>query len=437
MSESPIFAGASIRRVRKRERLTQASMAARLGISPSYLNLIERNQRAISARVMVELIDQFEFDPMSLREDPTIGGVDGLARRLDDPQFEGLPIDREEIVEFLSASPHIAAAFARLYDAGSISSQNLQDRPEEIVRSEIERWEGHFPDLDTAAEALSDEIRLSRGDLGAALAERLRERHQLTVRILPRDVLPTLSRRLDLHARQVQLSEMLPAEDRTFELAIQIALLEFRPLIEDFASGSRFEDEKLRAAFMEHLVHYFADAIVMPYGRFLRACEATNYDFDVLQKRFGVGFDHLANRLTTLQRVGQRGLPFFAAQLDRAGRFTQIRLGASGASFLHNQPHYPAWLIHRAFERPGEHVCQSIQIDTSGSKANHWFTLAKSITGTSTACAARTTVVLGLEARLAESVQASDRVSLAPQDATKLGALCTRCEQPECLSPIG
>ena len=82
MAEEALFAGPALRKVRKREGLTQAAMASRLAISPSYLNLIERNQRPVSARVVVQLIEQFDFDPRSLKEDSAIGGVDGLARRL-------------------------------------------------------------------------------------------------------------------------------------------------------------------------------------------------------------------------------------------------------------------------------------------------------------------------------------------------------------------
>ena len=81
-----------------------------------YLNLIERNQRPLSARVLVQVIERFDFDPRELREDEAIGGVDGLARRMADKRFTDLGIDREEVQEFLAAAPQAAAAFARLYD---------------------------------------------------------------------------------------------------------------------------------------------------------------------------------------------------------------------------------------------------------------------------------------------------------------------------------
>ena len=120
MADTNLLAGPALRRLRKREGLTQAGMAGILGISPSYLNLIERNQRPLSARVLVQVIERFDFDPRSLREDDAIGGLDGLVRRMADKRFADLGIDREEVQEFLAAAPQIAAAFARLARPGAL-----------------------------------------------------------------------------------------------------------------------------------------------------------------------------------------------------------------------------------------------------------------------------------------------------------------------------
>src|SRR5690606_29536226 len=177
MSDDAIFAGPALRRLRKREGLTQSAMAVQLAISPSYLNLIERNQRPLTARVMVQVVERFDFDPRSLRESETVGGIDGLARRLADQRFAGFSIDRDEIGEVLAMAPHFAAAFAQLYDTAGEGAAG--DDPLAESRREIERWRNHFADLDAAAEELADELRLSRADIGTALVERLRERHQI------------------------------------------------------------------------------------------------------------------------------------------------------------------------------------------------------------------------------------------------------------------
>ena len=431
MADDSVRAGPAIKRLRKRENLTQAAMAARLSISPSYLNLIERNQRPISARVVMALVEQFDFDPRSIREDEAIGGLDGLSRRFADERFADFDIDREELDEFLSTSPQVAAAFARLYDRAG-SAEDAHDDPLDASRREIERWRNHFADLDHAAEELADDMRLSRGDIGLALTDRLRERHQLSVRILPREVLPDSLSRLDLHARQVQLSEMLGPASRNFQLALKIAQLEKQDEIVSLAQGAQFEDEAARALFKRHLDGYFAAALLMPYGRFLRACEATGYDLPVLERRFSVSFEQLAHRLTTLQRVGQRGLPFFMIRLDRAGQFSKSFMGASTARFAAEDVSCPLWDAHRAFERGGELLTQYVSLDEAGEGQGGWLTMMRSVEGSGAPGEARFVVAVGVEAVLAADLAQARGVSLRPADAQAIGPGCARCYREGC-----
>lgn len=428
MEQQGVYAGPAMRRLRRKEGLTQAMMAGRLGISPSYLNLIERNQRPISARVLMQMMAEFEIDPRNLKADETIGGTDGLARRLGDPRFADLAIERREIDEFLSASPHIAAAFARLYDNAAPGTPAHGD-PLSASRRVIEHWQNHFADLDHAAERLADELRLSRGDIGIALTDHLRSRHQLSVRILPQEVMPDLSRRLDLHARQVQLSEMLPPASRNFQLAVQLARLEQQAPVEALAAGSGLPKASSARVLLErHLYAYFAAAVIMPYRRFLRACQATGYDLPVLQQRFGVSFEQLAHRLTTMQRVGERGLPFFMARVDAAGQFSKRFAGASGAAFLDGEASCPLWHLHRAFARPGEWQVQ--RIDVEGAVPGEWITLARSVGGRD-APGGLFSVVVGLEARFADQLAQLRREPAAlPRTPTGMG--CVRCNRLAC-----
>jgi predicted transcriptional regulator/DNA-binding XRE family transcriptional regulator len=433
MVETALLAGPTIRRLRRREGLTQTAMAARLGISPSYLNLIERNQRPLSARLLVQLAEGFDFDPRSLRQDEAIGGIDGLRRRLADERFADLGIDRDEIAEWLSAAPQAALAFARLYDSGAARGTSSHEDPMDLVRREIERWRNHFADLDVAAEALSDELRLSNAEIGAALTEHLRQKHQLSVRVLPVDVMPDTLRRLDLHARQLQLSELLDQSSRNFQIAVQLAMLEQRDEIAAIANGAQFADRTAWRLFRRHLTGYFAAAVVMPYGRFIRACEATGYDLGVLQRRFGVGFEQLAHRLTTLQRVGQRGLPFFMARLDRAGQFSKRYAGASGTTLLESETSCPLWNVHEAFERAGQICTQTISID-GDVDGGAWFTLARTVSGSAAAGqeAPRFAVVLGLEARLAGQLAQARGHAIDHSAATRIGLGCGACHRADC-----
>lgn len=435
MAESNLLAGPALRRLRKREGLTQAAMAAMLGISPSYLNLIERNQRPLSARVLVQVIERFDFDPRSLREDEAIGGLDGLVRRMADKRFADLAIDREEVQEFLAAAPQIAAAFARLYDTGGTSTQAEGEDAAAAARRAIERWQNHFADLDHAAEDLADELRLARGEISAALGERLREKHRMTVRILPAEVMPGQVHRLDLHARQLQLSEMLPGAARRFQIARQVGALEMREAIETLVAGANLASGEARNIFREHITDYLAGALLLPYRRFLRACEQTGYDLAVLQRRFAVSFDQAAQRLTTLGRVGERGLPFFMAVIDRAGRLVDFTAGGAGAFYPLEGARWPAWIPYAAFERPGTVLTQAVTFAEGEAAPRHWFTITRTVDGDGVMCTARRAVVLGIEARFAGELAYARGVSLDPADAVPLGTPCLRCGRAECLTP--
>lgn len=434
MADNALLAGPSLRRLRKREGLTQAAMAASLGISPSYLNLIERNQRPLSARVLVQVIERYDFDPRALREDEAIGGIDGLMRRMNDKRFGDLAIDREEVEEFLAAAPQAAAAFARLYDNSGEARAATQD-PTGEARRAVERWQNHFADLDHAAEEVADELRLSRGDMGAALNERLRERHQIAVRVLPAEVMPGMVQRLDLHARQLQLSEMLPGAARRFQIARQVGVLEQRSAIETVVAGANLKSADAQTLFREHVTDYVAAALLMPYRRFLRACEQTGYDVNILQRRFASSFDQIAQRLTTLQRVGERGLPFFSARFGRTGRMVQFTAGASGAAYPLEGARWPAWVPYAAFESRGSLLTQAVTFGEGEATPKHWFTIARTVEVDGVACSSRKAIVLGIEARFAGDLAQARGVSLDRADAVPLGVGCPRCGRMDCLTP--
>ena len=290
MADQKLFAGHAVRRIRRASGMTQAAMAGALDVSPSYLNLIERNQRPLTAPIMLRLAERFDFDTRSLTGQTPGSGVEALRRRLSDPAFADLNLDKAAIEEWISVAPDAAEAFARAFDRMGSDAPAAND-PIAPVRREIERWRNHFGDLDATAEALADELRIGSGDLYGAIAERLRVMHQLSIRILPVDVMPVALRRLDLHARQVQLSELLDTASRTFAAAFQLGQMEAKDKIDALVKGAGFAERASERLYRRHLTSYFAAAIMMPYARFVRACEATGYDVELLQRRFGAGLD--------------------------------------------------------------------------------------------------------------------------------------------------
>ncbi|RSU53075.1 short-chain fatty acyl-CoA regulator family protein [Sphingomonas sp. S-NIH.Pt15_0812] len=437
MARDKLFAGHAVRRLRRRTGLTQAAMAEMLAISPSYLNLIERNQRALPAALLVAMAERFDFDPRGLGGGDPGGGAEALRRRLADPLFADLAIDRHEVEEWLAAAPGGAEAFARAFDrigGGGASGGGEDDDPMLLARREIDRWRNHFADLDAMAEALADELRLSGADLYGALVERLRVRHGLSIRILPVEVLPDLLRRLDLHARQLQLSERLAPAERIFALAHQLGQVEARTEIDALARGAGFADRTAERLFRQHLLGYFAGAVMMPYARFLRACEASGYELPILERRFGASFDQVARRLTTMQRVGARGLPFFLIRIDRAGQLAERLGGASGAVLAEAAGRCPLWRLHHAFDRPGTTGVQLVELEDGA----RWITLTRSTPapGAPTvgpeAVPVEYAIGLGVAAAQAASLHAARGLDPAGA-ATPIGLGCRACLRADCL----
>jgi predicted transcriptional regulator len=347
-----------------------------------------------------------------------------------------MSIDRAELEAWLDNAPGAAEAFARLFDrwreGGGSGGGEDGPGPVGAARREIERWRNHFADLDAAAEALADELRLGAGDIYGAITERLRVRHQLAIRILPIDVMPDLLRRLDLHARQIQLSEILDPASRTFQAGFQLAQIEARSEIDALTAGAAFGDRAADRLFRRHLASYFVAALMMPYGRFLRACESTGYDVELLQRRFGVGFEMVAHRLTTLQRVGARGLPFFMVRVDRAGQSSKRYAGASTSPLVESTERCPLWRLHAAFDRPGELVRQLVELE-DGSR---WFTLARTVTPQARSpggVRAIFSLGIGLAADLASPLVDAHGIDLKAGQATPIGLGCRQCTRIDCV----
>ncbi len=434
MADAKLFAGPAIRRLRRERDLTQIALAEGLDISASYLNLIERNQRPLTAPLLMKLAERFDIAPSALQRGEPGGGADALRRRLTDPLFAEIDVDRREIEDLLSYAPSIAEAFARLFDRNARGGEAPAGGPESAtdkVAAEVARWRNHFADLDADAEALADELRLQTADLNAALTERLRTRHELSIRILPADVLPGTLRRLDLHARQLQLSEWLAPQARTFHTACQLALLEQGQAIEQLVKGAGLGDRSADILYRRHLVGYFAAALMMPYGRFLRACDASSYDIRLLQRRFGASFEQVAHRLTTLQRVGQRGLPFFMLRIDRAGTVSKRFAGASESPLAMAPGRCPLWSVHRAFDRPGDLICELVTLEDG----SMWFTLSDAVRGRALdrdRPEPEFALTLGLSAEFARQLRQARRIDLSADIGTPIGLGCSACYRADC-----
>lgn len=433
-----LFAGPRLRRLRLQLGLTQTRMADDLDVSVSYLNLIERNQRPLTAAVLLRLAQVYNVDLRQLTGDDSERAADEVRAALADPLFAGIEVPRAELHDLVAHCPGVTQALTRLYtvfrERGAIeaaeSAGGATRTPLETVRDFIHERRNHFADIDAKAEMLADELRLAAPDLYAAIGDRLRARHGLTLRILPADVLATSLRRLDFHGKQLQLSELLDTASRTFQAAYQLGLLEAKTEIDMVVAGAKLGDKTAERLLVQNLAAYFAAALMMPYGRFHASAEALGYDLELLQARFGAGFEQVAHRLTTLQRPGSRGVPFFLIRTDRAGNVSK-RFAAGRSPFLRHGGTCPLWTLHAAFDRPGQTLIQVIEMEDGG----RFLTVSRTVHTYATphgTIRPEYAIALGCEIAHAHGLIYAQGLDLDAPRAMPIGLTCALCERAEC-----
>ncbi|MFO0747975.1 MAG: short-chain fatty acyl-CoA regulator family protein [Myxococcota bacterium] len=361
--------GAKVRALRRKESLSQAQMALRLGISASYLNLIENDRRPLPATVLLRLGQEFGIELQSFAGSEDQRLVADLLEAFSDPLFEAQPLNSADVRELAQSSPQLAQAMLALYhawqgarrSAESLASElDLQDLtgvgpshlPSEEVSDLIQKRMNYFAELEEGAERLWSDARLSADDLHGSLMRYLGSALGVHVKLVPWAEQPGTLRRYDPARKALLLSELLPTRSRTFQLAHQIGLLTQREALDALCDEAALTSSEARTLARVALANYFAAAVMMPYEAFRAAAEAERYDIDVLGRRFRVGFEQVCQRLTTLRRPGKEGVAFHMIRIDVAGNISK-RFSASGIRFARFSGVCPRWNIFAAFQTPG------------------------------------------------------------------------------------
>ena len=288
-----------------------------------------------------------------------------------------MALDRMELNELADSQPRAAEAFAKLFQSYremSVATADLASRMSgpgaatggpgavlEDVRDAIDQKQNHFPELEDAAEALSSRADIPARNKDAALAAYLQNQHGFTVRVLTEETMAGARRRLDFHGRRLLLSETLPPLSRAFHMAVVLATLEQGERLDRIADEAELATDEARRLYRSGLANYFAGAVQMPYEAFLKAAEDTRYDIDRLQRRFESSFEQVCHRLTTLQRAGRRGLPFFMIRVDQAGNVSK-RFGGGIMPFARSGGGCPKWNLYDALRMPERLMAQSFEL---------------------------------------------------------------------------
>jgi predicted transcriptional regulator/DNA-binding XRE family transcriptional regulator len=440
--------GAKVRALRRRENLSQVQMAERLGISASYLNLIESNRRPLPAAILIKLAQAFGVDLHAFGADDDARLVNDMMEALSDPLFDAYQLTSTDLRDLAVNSPQIARAVIALYSsykAQRDSSDELASRlegeeaagldrsrlPSEEVNDLIQKHMNYFPELEEAGEDLWRKARLDAEEISPGLIRWLDKQHGVHVRLARGGVERGVLRRFDPEKKVLTLSELLPTRARTFQLAHQLALLGQRAAIERILGNSPLTTEESRALARVALANYFAGVVLMPYMPFLEACRQERYDIDVVGRRFRVGFEQVCHRFTTMRRPGAEGVPFHMMRIDIAGNISK-RFSADGIRFARFSGACPRWNVFAAFMTPG-----MIRIQVSRfPEGSMYFCIARTILKDSGGYHSQQPVqaiALGCRIEHARQIVYSDGVDLDnAQMATPVGVTCRLCERTDC-----
>lgn len=366
--------GPRLRRLRREHKQTQAEMARALGVSTAYVNLLENNQRSLSVQMLMALSDAYGVDWRDLIKDESSTLLADLRNALQDPVFGGPAPDLTELRGAIDHAPRLVGHFLQLYRSHRTALEKmmqlgsegmpeglLSSSPETIIHDFFRDNENYFDELETAAERLRAEEPCDVDDVYAVLKARLKRVHGTEVHTAPVEEMGQALRIYDEAAGVVHLSEALDHQNRVFQLAHVLCLVELDAVLERLTDDRDITSDVGVARCHVELANYFAAAFLMPYKPFFETAERTHYDVDRIAAAFGVSFEQVCHRLTTLQREGARGVPFFFLRVDKAGNVTK-RFNATSFHIADYGGACPVWNIHTSFRTPGVIVPQFVEL---------------------------------------------------------------------------
>ena len=434
MATQKLYAGAKLRETRQRLALTQKDFAAKLGVSLPYLNQMENNNRPVSTTVVLALAQEFGFDVTELSTGDAERMISDMREALADPVFTDDMPPLADLRLTASNAPALARAFLALHTAYRQTHERLASLDEALGREDARArpspWDEvrdffHYCDnyidaVDRAAEHFSRaggpnaaEIRLS--EMGITIAKS--------------DSGPI--RRFDRESRILYLSSRAEPETRAFQMLLQLALLTQDALLEATLDFARFQSDAARAIAKIGLANYFAGAAMMPYTAFQGAAQDMRHDLELLANRFGASIEQVCHRLSTLQRPGAKGIPFFFVRVDQAGTITK-RHSATRLQFARFGGACPLWNVHRAFETPGRFLRQLAETPDGV----RYISLARDVSKTGGSFGApvrRFAIALGCEVKHADALVYADDLDIANAPAFEpIGISCRICERTDC-----
>ena len=378
--------GTRIRERRRRAGITQRNLAEKIGISPSYLNLIERNKRRIARPMLLKIgealgVDVEELDGASERR---------LAETLNEiahlPALATLEIEVHSAGEMIGRYPGWARALAALVrserDANS-TARSLADRltHDPFLAETVHRMLSRVSSIRSAVEILTefDDIAPDQqdrflsivrnetealSDIGEALATYFEKTDSADETLTPVDEVEAL---FESNANRFEALEG-PASELTSLVGLRAPLPGMvaadaiakehlaEPINRLTQAQGILETSAGKARAFERLTEYAARAVLLPTDSFVQACLANQFDIETLAHQAHVDVQTICQRLTALPDAApgypDTALPNFGYfQANASGTITEM-FGLPGLALPRYASACPLWVLYRAQQSP-------------------------------------------------------------------------------------
>lgn len=438
------FIGPRLRRLRNEAGQTQAEMAKVLGISTSYVNMLEKNERSVSVPVLLRLLESYGVDWRDIAAEDDTATLGNLRTAFQDPLFDSHRPDLAQLRALQAHCPDVAQSFLQLHrsylattdqllglaNASESDLGILRASPEAVVHDFFRNNKNHFPELEQAAAEFWEGRYVRSDDVYAALKKRLLSKLGVTTELVPVADMPDALREYDETRKELRLSEGLDHPNRTFQLVHMTALIEYSDTIDKILERLNADEPTGLNRCRVELANYFAAAVLMPYDAFLSEALSSKYDFAHLSLRFGVSFEQACHRATTLQSDAAKGVPFFFLRVDKAGNVTK-RFNSTGFHLAEYGGACPRLHVHTSFRTPGAIVPQFVEMPDG----TRFFVFARTVNRprfTRHSQDKRLSIAMGCSIEHLDAIGYAEEFQQSSPAITEVGINCRICPRANC-----
>ena len=447
MSQIDSKIGPIIKAFRRKIGIQANKLAEELGISPSYLNLIEKGKRKIDGDLLLKVCDKLKIDLSDLNTKSDANLANNIYEILDDKLFEDLDILGPEVKDLANTNPKIGKALIRLGDilkkkdhelinkieklSGKIVDNRKNSFPGEVISDFLQENKNYFPKLEEFANNIFDKVQKNNRTRYLSLCDYLKSKYAIEVKDVIPDEGKPFSKIYDKNKKELLLSDYNSLETKKLYAASQLAQEGAIEIIEEYLQNFHFPSEESKKLTKVALLNYCGAAILMPYELFHTECKKLKYDLELLQNTFATSFEQVTHRVTCLQDPKLPGIPFHMLRVDMAGNISK-RFSLSGIDIPRYGGACPRWNVYSAFSRPGI-IQAAVSKMTNGEK---YVCIAKTVekgVGRYGQKKSILSIGLGCEAKYAkefiytENLDLNDKKSELP-----IGVSCRTCDRLDC-----